>query len=125
MPLKEAEANAYLDDVISRVAAVRLYTVAPTATTDGTVVTGGSYDHAATDSSDWDAAAAGEAASRAEIAFPTSSAAWSSGASIVAFALVDSGGSQLLFEDLAAPIVVGSAGITPSFAAGDLVVRAR
>lgn len=59
------------------------------------------------------------------ITFPASTGAWSSGASIVGFELWDaaSGGNRWVYGTLAQPLVVGSAGITPSIAAAALTFQ--
>jgi len=107
---KETLSNSLLDAVLSNVsftspAAVYtgLYTVAPTATTAGTEVSGGSYARVA---STFSAAAAGSTSNSGAITFPVASAAWGT---VVAAAISDAlvAGAQLYFGNLGTSKVVG------------------
>jgi hypothetical protein len=98
---------------------VALYTVAPTDSTSGTEVTGGSY--ARVDSSgDWAAPSAGSVSSNAEIAFTQASADWGT---VVAFSIMDavSGGNMLYWGDLTASKTVSN-GDTFKFPSGDITL---
>jgi len=121
---KEALSNALLDAVLSNVSYTSpsavytgLYTVAPTATTAGTEVTGGSYARVA---STFAAASAGSTSNSGAITFPIASAAWGT---VVAAAISDSlaGGNQLYFGNLGTSKVVGI-GDQLNFAIGALTV---
>lgn len=121
---KEALSNALLDAVLSNVAYASpatvytgLYTVAPTATTAGTEVAGGSYARVA---STFGAAAAASAANSGAITFPVASGAWGT---IVAAAISDAlaAGNQLYYGALGTPKVVGI-GDQLNFAIGALTV---
>ena len=86
---------------------------------DGT----GSYARITTSGSDWDASSGGATANAAALTFPTSTAAWSTGASnLTHFALFDasSAGNMLAHGTLAVARAVNSADIILEFAIGDL-----
>ncbi len=94
-----------------------LYTTAPTASTAGTEVTGGSYARIQTTA--WDAPSNGAVSNTNVITFPTSSASWGT---VVAGSVMDAltVGNLLFFDDFTG-IVVGTGG-TYSKAAGDFDV---
>jgi hypothetical protein len=96
-----------------------LYTVAPTDSTSGTEVSGGSY--ARQDSSgDWAAPAGGSVSTNAEVAFPQASGDWGT---VVAFAIMDAvtAGNMLAWGDLTASKTVNN-GDTFKFPSGDVTV---
>jgi hypothetical protein len=96
-----------------------LFTVAPTDSTGGTEVTGGSY--ARHDSKGkWATPAAGAVSTNAVCTFPTASANWGT---IVGFAVMSalSGGNMLMWGTLTAPKAVDN-GDTASFASGALTL---
>jgi hypothetical protein len=96
---------------------VKLFTVAPTDSTTGTEVTGGSY--VPVDSKGkWGTPAAGSVSNNAVITFAQATADWGT---IVAFATTVPGGTQLMWGTLTTPKPVLN-GDTPSFAAGQLVL---
>jgi len=87
-----------------------------------TIPTGG-YARIETEGADWDAAAAGAVANAAALAFPISTDAWSTGETpLTHFAIFDaaSGGNMLAHGALDTPRTVDAAGITLSFAIGEL-----
>lgn len=92
-----------------------LFTVTPTTAGGGTETVYTNYTRVAT-SGDWGAASAGSIANSTAISFPACGA---TGATIVAFALMDasSGGNVLMFGSCSLAV---SSGITPSFAIGAL-----
>lgn len=115
--LKQARANAILDSELrggSRWLA--LYTAAPTATANGTEVSGGSY---ARQPITFDAASGGATQNSATVTFPAATAPWGT---IVAWAIVDasSGGNQRTWKTIS-PISVGTGGVV-RFQAGALDV---
>lgn len=69
---------------------VALYTVAPTDSTAGTEVSGGSY---ARTNVTFGAAAAGSASNSADVTFPTATASWGT---VVAAAVFDSAGTPVM-----------------------------
>lgn len=96
-----------------------LFTVAPTDSTAGTEVTGGSY--ARIDSKGkWATPAAGAVATNAVCTYPTATVDWGT---IVAFAVMTAitAGSMLMWGTLTASKTVNS-GDTPSFASGALTL---
>jgi hypothetical protein len=98
---------------------VALFTVAPTDSTAGTEVTGGSY--ARVDSKGkWAVPSAGSVSTNAVITFPTATADW---LTIVAFATMSalSGGTMLMWGALTASKAVNN-GDTASFASGALTL---
>jgi hypothetical protein len=96
---------------------IKLYTVAPTDSTAGTEVTGGSY--ASVDSKGkWGTPAAGSVANNAVITFPTATADWGT---VVAFAVCNASGSQTMWGTLTASKAVLN-GDTASFAVGALTL---
>jgi hypothetical protein len=105
---------------------VALYTSDPTAADSGTEVTGGSYARVstATNGTDWTASDTDTWANAVAITFPTSSAAWSSSASITHVGLRDasSGGNLHWYEALTTPRTVTAAGVTLSFAIGAITI---
>jgi len=94
-----------------------LFTVAPTPSTSGTEVTGGSYARVATT---FGAPALGVALNSAPVAFPTASALWGT---VVAVGIFDSlaGGTLLYFGTLTLAKIVDN-GDTASFAASALSI---
>ena len=94
-----------------------LFTVAPTDSTAGTEVTGGSYAREDVSSS-FGAAAAGAIANDTAITFTTATASWGT---VVAFAIMDavSGGNILYWGDVTPNKSVGD-GDTAEFAIGDI-----
>jgi hypothetical protein len=96
-----------------------LFTAAPSDSTAGTEVTGGSY--ARHDSkTKWAVPSAGSVSNNAVCTFPTASADWGT---IVAFAIMSAstGGSMLMWGTLTANKVVNN-GDTASFAASSLTL---
>jgi hypothetical protein len=103
---------------------VALFTTAPTDSTSGTEVSGGSYARVRTSASDWASASRGSPSSIANanaITFPTATASWGD---VVGFALMDasSSGNVIAFGTLTRQTV--SSGVTASYAAGDLRITA-
>lgn len=101
-----------------------LYTAAPTPSTSGTEVTGGSYARVAitNDATNFPAASGKTKANDLALTFATATASWGT---VVAVALCDasSAGNILIFASLATPRLVNN-GDTPSFAIGQLVFNA-
>jgi len=98
---------------------VALFTAAPTDSSAGTEVTGGSY--ARVDSKGkWAVPSAGSVSTNAVVTFPTATADWGT---IVGFALMTalSGGSQTMWGTLTASKAVNN-GDTASFASGALTL---
>jgi len=96
-----------------------LFTVAPTDSTAGTEVTGGSY--ARIDSKGkWATPAAGSVSTNAVCTFPTATVDWGT---VVGFAIMSaiSGGSMLMWGTLTASKAVNN-GDTASFASGALTL---
>lgn len=116
--LKTAEANAILDRTLgvspSETRQVRLYTVAPTAGSTGTEVSGGSY---APQTVVFTAASSGASENASLITFPAATSSWGT---VVAWAVTTSGGSQKTFRAIT-PVTVNSGDVV-KFAAGDLDV---
>lgn len=118
--IKTARANAILDDELGVSPAstrwLALYTVAPTATTDGTEVAGGAYVR---QTAAFDAAAAGASQNSALVTFPAATASWGN---VVGWAVIDaaSGGSQRVFKGIA-PVSVGIGDVV-KFNAGEIDV---
>lgn len=98
---------------------VALFTTAPTDSTGGTEVTGGSYARV-NSSGKWATPSAGSVATNAAVTFPTASASWGT---VTSFAVMtaSSGGSILMWGTLGTSKAVGS-GDTPSFASGALTL---
>jgi len=96
---------------------VALFTVTPTTAGGGTETTYTNYARVAT-SGDWGSASAGAISNSAALNFPACGA---TGATIVAFALMDAStaGNVLAFGSCS---LVVSNGITPSFAIGALTI---
>jgi hypothetical protein len=101
-----------------------LYTVAPTDSTAGTEVSGGSYQRAlrAPDDAAWTATSGGDGrtSNLAPITWPVAPTAdWGE---IVAIGILDdpTAGNLLAYGALPAPIRVSNGDPAPSFAAGDL-----
>lgn len=93
------------------------YTTAPTASTAGTEVSGGSY--ARVQVTAWDAPSNGATANTSTITFPTASASWGT---VVANSIMDASTSgNLLFFDDYTGIAIGTGGVH-SIAAGDFDV---
>lgn len=97
-----------------------LYTTAPTDSTSGTEVTGGSYARKSTAGTDWNAASAGSTSNANALAFPTASASWGT---VKAVALVDAStsGNIIWYGTLTSDKTVDS-GDTFQFAAGALTL---
>lgn len=98
---------------------VALFTTAPTDSTSGTEVSGGSYARVS-GASKFGTPSAGSVTNNATITFPTASGAWGT---VVAFAIMSasSGGSILMWGALGTSRAVIS-GDTPSFAASTLTL---
>lgn len=99
---------------------VALYTVAPTDSTSGTEVSGGSYARVTTSASTWNSASAGATSNASAIVFPTASASWGT---VTAVALVDAStaGNIVWYGTLTSNKTVDS-GDTFQFAAGALTL---
>lgn len=101
---------------------IALFTVAPTDSTPGTEVSGGSYARSAVARSagGWAAPSGGSINPVGSVPFPQASAPWGT---VVAFAVMDaaSGGNQLYWGDLTAPKAVDT-GDTAFFANTSLTV---
>jgi len=121
--------NALLDYVFRGVSLglggslyVALYTVAPTDSTPGTEVTGGSYARVAVPrtTSDWAAPSGGVVHPASAVTFPQATAPWGT---VVGVAILDavSGGNQLYWADLTTPKAIDT-GDTASFASGAITV---
>ena len=97
-----------------------LPTIAGTNITEPTIGTNG-YARVAT-SGLWGAASSGTILNSGAINFPTSTGAWSAGASQTYLCFYDatSGGNLLAFELITTAFAVGAAGITPSAAIGQV-----
>ena len=109
---------------------VALYTVAPTDSTTGTEVAGGSYSRVTVASSlaNWSgtqgagttaasSGTSGEVSNNAAVTFPVPSANWGT---VLAAGLLDSAGVLLSYATLAAPITVLLGDPAPDFLAGAL-----
>ena len=94
-----------------------LYTTAPTASTAGTEVTGGTYSRVQVTT--WDAPTNGATANTSTITFPTATAGWGT---VLAGSVMDAAtvGNLLFFDDFTG-VVVGIGGSFP-IAAGDFDV---
>ena len=99
--IKQTEANTVLDNMLTGSLYVALFTSAPTSTTAGTEVSGGSY---ARQSVSFASASAGSKASSGAITFPSATASWGT---IVAWAIVtaSSGGAQKTFRTITSIVV--------------------
>lgn len=114
--IKTTEANSLLDSYLSGTLYLALYTVAPTATTGGTEVSGGSY---ARQGFTFNPASSGSKASSSAITFPSATANWGN---IVAWAVCSapSGGIQKAFRSIpTATVNNGDQLIVPS---GNVIV---
>lgn len=114
-------ANAVIATTPLTAVYIALYTVAPTDSTNGTEVTGGSY--ARVDSKGkWATPSGGSVSNNATITFPTATADWGT---VVAFAIrtesSGTAGSMLMWGTLTANKTVLT-GDTPSFGVGALVL---
>lgn len=107
---------------------IGLSTTTPTiagAFTEPTIGTGG-YARIVTTGTSWNAAAAGVAANASALAFPASTAAWSSGATALThMCYFDSptgtaASNLVMFAPLGTPVTVNSAGITINFPIGQI-----
>lgn len=97
---------------------VELYTVNPTDSTAGTVVSGGSYA-AVNSAGKWGTPAAGAVANNAVITFPTASGSWGT---VTGFGVrAGSGGTLMMWGALGTSKAIGT-GDTPSFAIGQLTL---
>jgi len=110
---------------------VALLTGTLTGDTPGTEVTGGGYARVSAPAATWGPTSgaagdstAGTLTNAAVITFPTSTGAWSAGASITHFGIFDAAtvGNALYYGDLTTPQTVGATGITVSFALGTLTL---
>lgn len=99
---------------------VALYTSAPTDSTSGTEVSGGSYARVATTGTTWNAASAGSTSNASAIVFTTATASWGT---VTAVALVDAStsGNIIWYGTLTSNKTVDS-GDTFQFAAGALTL---
>ena len=113
---KQARANATLDTELGGSRYVALYTVAPTATSNGTEVSGGAYARQAVAFS---AATGGATSNSGVVTFPTATGSWGS---VVAWAVVDasSGGNQIVYKTIT-PVTVDTGDIV-TFASGAIQV---
>jgi hypothetical protein len=102
-----------------------LFSVAPTAAGGGTEASGGAYARASNtnNATTWPAASGGVKSNNVAFTFPTATADWSSGSSMVAAALMDalSAGNELYFGSLTQnkPVLNGD---TASFAIAALSI---
>jgi hypothetical protein len=98
---------------------IALFTVAPSDSSGGTEVTGGSYARVSS-AGKWATPSAGSVATNAAITFATASAGWGT---VVAFAVMSasSGGSVLMWGDLTVSKAVNN-GDTASFASGAITL---
>jgi len=98
---------------------IALFTTAPTDSTGGTEVSGGSYARVSS-AGKWAAPSAGSVATNAAVTFATASASWGT---VTSFAVMSasSGGSILMWGTLTTSKAVGS-GDTASFASGALTL---
>lgn len=105
---------------------VALYTSDPTQADTGTEVTGGGYARVATatDGTTWSAVDADTWDNDVEIAFPESTGAWSSSASITHVGIRDAStaGNLLWYGTLGTARTVTAAGVTLRFAAGAITI---
>jgi hypothetical protein len=98
-----------------------LFTAAPSDSTAGTEVSGGSYARiACSGATKWNVPAAGSVTNNAVLTFPTATADWTT---VVAFGLMTTvtGGSLMMWGTLTTNKPVGS-GDTASFAVGQLTL---
>lgn len=120
--LELAVLNAVFNNTSLAVAVpyISLFTAAPSDAGGGTEVTGGSYARVNA-SACFPAAASGAISNDAAITFPESTASWGT---VTHFGIHDasSAGNLLYWAALTTPRVVDAAGITVSFAIGDLDV---
>lgn len=115
--------NKLLDHIVGKTSFtmpttyLALFTVAPTDSTGGTEVTGGSYARVAT-AGKWAAASGGQNATSADISFPEATASWGT---VVAVAIMDAStlGNILWYGTLTTSKTV-DIGDTLTFVAGDL-----
>jgi hypothetical protein len=113
---KQARANATLDSELGGSRYIALFTVAPTATANGTEVSGGSY---ARQAATFSAATGGATSNAGVITFPTATGAWGS---VVAWAVVDAstGGNQIVYKTIT-PVTVDTGDVV-TFASGAIQV---
>lgn len=99
---------------------IGLFTAAPTDTTAGTEVTGGSYARKSTAAGDWALASAGSTSNTNAITFTTATGSWGN---VTHFGLFDAAtaGNLLRYAPLTTPKTI-STGDTASFASGALVM---
>lgn len=99
---------------------VALFTVAPTDSTAGTEVTGGSYARVSS-AGKWAAPSAGAVTTNAVITFPTATAGWGTP---VAFGIMTAvtAGTLLMYDAVVAPFQAVITGQTPRFLAGSLTL---
>ena len=99
-----------------------LPTIAGANVTEPTAGTGG-YARVTTSGATWNASASGVVTNAAIVAFPQSTAAWSTGATNVAYTTywdASTAGNLLWFDAITTPQAVNAAGITPQYAIGQL-----
>jgi len=101
--IKQTVATTTLDTLLSPASHLALFTTAPTATTAGTEVSGGSYARQAIS---FAAAASASKASNSTVTFPAATASWGTVAGWATMT-ASSGGSQVTFRAIT-PIVVNS-----------------
>lgn len=121
---KQALSNALLNLVLNGDAYtapasvwVALFTVAPTATTDGTEVTGGDYERIEVT---FGTSTTATTSNTAAVPFPVATASWGT-VTAVAICDADTLGNQLYYGNLTAPKTVGTDDQL-NFAAGALTV---
>ncbi len=121
--LENAILNAVLNQTSFVVSTpyVALCTVAPTDSSGGTEVSGGSYARAASTTS-WPTATTGTCSNDVAIAYPTATADWGN---CLAFKIMDAstGGNMLYWGDITTPRTILNGDTTPTFAIGALVIN--
>jgi hypothetical protein len=90
--IQQAKANSVLDSLLTGTMVVRLYTAAPTATTNGTETSGSGY---VAQTITFNAAAGGSKAQSADVNFPAATSNYA--APIVGWAVTDGSGNILIF----------------------------
>lgn len=131
MPTSNYLGNLLLDAVLGdtpynapNTVYLALFTAAPTPSTGGTEVTGGSYGRVAitNDATNFPAASGKTKSNGVAAVFPTASVSWGT---VAAVALMDAStaGNILIYAPLSAPRVV-NIGDAPSFGIGQLIFNA-
>lgn len=131
MPTSNYLGNKLLDFILGAVSMsapstvyLALFTSAPTPSTSGTEVTGGSYGRVAitNDLTNFPSASSKSKSNASAVTFASATASWGT---VVAVAIMDaaSSGNILLYATLTTPRLISS-GDTPSFAIGQLVFTA-